>query len=77
MPRFYVGLSAGEKEIWKASNVAAEGNFLVMSSSRFPGRTPRPIERYKAALLALGKDADKGRQLVQILWLFRARRATQ
>jgi hypothetical protein len=70
MPRFYVGLSEGEKELWKASNVAAEGNILVTVELSFAGQDAKPLERYKAALLELGKEATKRRQLSKYCWVF-------
>jgi hypothetical protein len=70
MPRFYVGLSEGEKELWKASNVAAEGNVLITVELSFAGQDAKPLDRYKAALLALGKDATKRRQLSKYCWIF-------
>ena len=70
MPRFYVGLSEGEKEIWKASNVAAEGNILITVELSFAGQDAKPLERYKAALLELGKEATKRRQLSKYCWIF-------
>ena len=70
MPRFYIGLTAGEKEIWKATNAAAEGNFLVTVELSFAGQDPKPVERYKAALVALGKDATRRRQLSKYGWVF-------
>lgn len=70
MPRFYVGLTQDEKEIWKAANVAAEANFLITVELSFSGQDSKPAERYKAALLALGKDADKRRQLSKYSWIF-------
>ena len=70
MPRFYIGLTAGDKELWKAANVAAEGNFLVTVELSFAGQDPKPVERYKAALVALGKDATKRRQLSKYCWVF-------
>ena len=70
MPRFYIGLTAGEKEIWKATNVAAEGNFLVTVELSFAGQDLKPVERYKAALVALGKDATNRRQLSKYCWVF-------
>ena len=70
MPRFYIGLTEGEKELWKASNVAAEGNILITVELSFAGQDPKPVERYKAALLALGKDATKRRQLSKYCWIF-------
>ncbi len=70
MPRFYIGLTAGEKEIWKATNAAAEGNFLVTVELSFAGLDPKPVERYKAALVALGKDATRRRQLSKYGWVF-------
>ena len=69
MPRFYIGLTEGEKELWKASNVAAEGNILITVELSFAGQDPKPVERYKAALLALGKDATKRRQLSKYCWI--------
>jgi hypothetical protein len=70
MPRFYAGLTVDEKEVWSASNVAAEGNLLVSVELSFAGQDAKPLERYKAALLALGKDATKRRQLSKYCWLF-------
>ena len=63
MPRFYIGLTENEKEIWKAASVVAEANFLITAELSFSGQDPRPAERFKAALLALGKDATQRRQL--------------
>lgn len=70
MPRFYVGQAVDEKEIWKASNSAAEGNLLVTVELSFAGQDAKPLERYKAALLALDKEATKRRQLSKYSWLF-------
>ena len=70
MPRFYIGLAENDKEIWKASNVAAEGNFLITVELSFAGQDPKPAERYRTALLALGKDATKRRQLSKYAWVF-------
>ena len=70
MPRFYVGLSEGEKEIWKASNVVAEGTVVISVELSFSGQDAKPIERYKAALLALGRQATKRRQLSKYSWTF-------
>jgi hypothetical protein len=68
MPRFYVGLAKDEKEIWKATNAAAEGNFLI--TIELSGQDPRSAERYKAALTALDRDAAKRRQLSKYVWIF-------
>ena len=70
MPRFYIGLTHDEKELWRARNVAAEGNFLVTVELSFAGQDPKPVERYKAALLALDKDATQRRQLSKYCWVF-------
>ena len=70
MPRFYIGLSEGDKDLWKASNVAAEGNMLITVELSFAGQDAKPLDRYKAALLALGKDATKRRQLSKYCWIF-------
>jgi hypothetical protein len=70
MPRFYVGHAVDEKELWKASNVTTEGNLLVSVELSFAGQDAKPMERFKAALLALGKEANKGRQLSKYCWLF-------
>ena len=70
MPRFYIGLTEDEKELWKASNVAAEGNILITVELSFAGQDPKPVERYKAALLALGKEATQRRQLSKYCWIF-------
>jgi len=70
MPRFYIGLTVEEKELWKARNVAAEGNFLVSVELSFAGQDAKPVERYKAALLAIGKEATKRRQLSRYCWIF-------
>ena len=70
MPRFYVGLSENEKEIWAASNVVAEGNFLITVELSFSGQDAKPAERYKAALLAISKDAANHRQLTKYSWIF-------
>lgn len=71
MPRFYVGLAEGEKELWKASNVTAEGNVLITVELSFAGQDARPLDRYKAALLALGREATKRRQLSKYCWVFK------
>ena len=68
MPRFYVGLAKDEKEIWKAANAAAEGNFLI--TIELSGQDPKSAERYKGALTALDKDAAKRRQLSKYVWIF-------
>jgi len=70
MPRFYVGLTVNEKELWKAKNVAAEGNILITVELSFAGQDAKPLDRYKAALLALGKEATKRRQLSKYCWIF-------
>ena len=71
MPRFYIGLEEEGRELWKASNVSSEGNFLISVELSFSGQDPKPMERYKAALLALNRDATKRRQLSKYCWLFR------
>ena len=71
MPRFYIGHTVDDKEVWKASNVAAEGNILVSVELSFAGQDPKPLERYKAALLALGREATQRRQLSKYCWLFK------
>ena len=68
MPRFYVGLAKDEKEIWKATNAAAEGNFLI--TIELSAQDPRSAERYKAALTTLDRDAAKRRQLSKYAWIF-------
>jgi hypothetical protein len=70
MPRFYIGRTQDDKEVWKAANVAAEGNILITVELSFAGQDPKPMERYKAALVALGKDAPKRRQLSKYCWIF-------
>ena len=70
MPRFYVGLTVDEKELWKAANVTVEGNLLITVELSFAGQDAKPLERYKAALLTLGKEATKRRQLSKYCWLF-------
>ncbi len=70
MPRFYIGLTEDEKELWKARNDVAEGNYLVTVELSFAGHDPKPVERYKAALLALNKDATQRRQLSNYCWVF-------
>jgi hypothetical protein len=70
MPRFYVGLEDGEKELWKATNVTVEGNFVVMVELSFSGQDAKPLDRYKAAMLALSRDATKRRQLSKYAWVF-------
>jgi hypothetical protein len=70
MPRFYVGLTVDEKEIWKASNVTVEGNYLISVELSFSGQDAKPVERFKAALVALGRDANKRRQLTKYSWIF-------
>ena len=71
MPRFYVGHSEGEKELWNASNVAAEGNLMITVELSFAGQDAKPLDRYKAALLALDKEATKRRQLSKYCWVFK------
>ena len=70
MPRFYIGLSADEKELWKASNVASEGNILITVELSFAGQDAKPFDRYKSALLALDREATKRRQLSKYCWIF-------
>ena len=70
MPRFDVGLIEGEKEVWKAANVATEGNILLTVELSFAGQDAKPLERYKAALLELGRQATKRRQLSKYSWIF-------
>ena len=70
MPRFYIGRAEDEKEIWKAANAVAEGNIMVTVELSFSGQDAKPAERYKAAMLAIGKDAARHRQLSKYSWLF-------
>jgi hypothetical protein len=70
MPRFYIGLSQDEKEIWKASNVVVEANIMVTVELSFSGQDAKPAERYKAAMMAIGKDAARRRQLAKYSWIF-------
>ena len=70
MPRFYIGLEDGEKELWKAGNVTSEGNFVVSVELSFSGQDAKPLDRYKAAMLAISRDATKRRQLSKYSWLF-------
>jgi hypothetical protein len=70
MPRFYIGLADDEKERWKATNADAEGNFLVSVELSFAGQDAKPLEHYKAAMLALSRDATKRRQLSKYCWIF-------
>ncbi len=70
MPRFYIGLAEDEKELWKASNVTVEGNILITVELSFAGQDAKPVERYKSALLALGRQATKRRQLSKYCWIF-------
>ena len=70
MPRFYIGLTVDEKELWKATNAAAEGHILINVELSFAGQDAKPVERYKSALLALGRDATKRRQLSKYCWVF-------
>ena len=70
MPRVYIGLTEGEREVWKASNVATEGNILVTVELSFAGQDAKPLDRYKAALLELDKEATKRRQLAKYSWIF-------
>ena len=70
MPRFYVGLTVDDKEVWKASNVAVEASYLVSAELSFSGQDPKPAERFKAALVALGKEATHGKQLSRFCWVF-------
>jgi hypothetical protein len=71
MPRFYIGHTVDDKELWKASNVTAEGNILITVELSFAGQDSKPLERYKAALVALGRDATQRRQLSKYCWLFK------
>lgn len=70
MPRFYIGLADDEKELWKASNVTSEGNFIITVELSFAGQDAKPVDRYKAAMLALSRDATQRRQLSKYVWLF-------
>jgi hypothetical protein len=70
MPRFYIGHTVDEKELWKAQNAVAEGNYLISAELSFAGQDPKPVERFKAALVALGRDAHKRKQLTKYSWLF-------
>ena len=70
MPRFYIGQADDDKELWKASNVTVEGNILVAVELSFAGQDAKPVERYKSALLALGRQATKRRQLSKYCWVF-------
>lgn len=70
MPRFYLGLTEDDKEIWRANNAVAEGNFVVTVELSFSGQDARPLDRYKAAMVAIGKQAAKRRQLTTYSWLF-------
>ncbi len=70
MPRFYIGLTEDEKELWSATNIAVEGNFLVTVELSSESLDPKPVERYKAALLALANDATQRRQLSKYCWVF-------
>jgi len=70
MPRFYIGHTVDEKELWKATNAVAEGNYLISVELSFAGQDPKPVERYKAALVALNKDATTRRQLSKYCWIF-------
>ncbi len=69
MPRFQISETDDEKEIWRAKSVTIEGNFLIAVSLGF-GQDAKPVERFKAALIAIGKDARIGRQLSKYCWLF-------
>jgi|SRR5450759_2097278 hypothetical protein len=70
LPRVYIGLAEDGKEIWRASIVAAECNFLITAEPSFSGQDPKALERYKAVLLALGKDGTKLRQLSKWSWIY-------
>jgi len=70
MPRFYIGVTENEKEIWKAASTVAEANFLVTAELSFSGQDAKPAERFKAALLALGKEATQHRQIAKYCWIF-------
>lgn len=70
MPRFYIGRSENEKEIWKAASAVAEANFLITVELSFSGQDSKPAERYKTALLALGQDATQRRQLSKYASIF-------
>ncbi len=70
MPRFYVGYTEDDKEVWKAANVAAEANFLVTVELSFAGQDLKAVDRYKSALLALGREATERRQLSKYSWIF-------
>ena len=68
MPRFYVGLAENEKELWKATNAAAEGNFLI--AIELSGQDPKSADRHKAAIAALARDAATRQQLSKYVWIF-------
>jgi hypothetical protein len=71
MPRVYIGLTENGKEIWRASTVAAaECNFLVTVELSVSGQDPKPTERCKAALLALGKSTAARWNLSRYSWVF-------
>ena len=70
MPRFYIGHTVDEKELWKASNATTEGNLLIAVELSFAGQDSKPLDRYKAALVALGREATKRKQLSRYCWLF-------
>ena len=71
MPRVYIGVTENGKEIWRASTVAAaECNFLVTVELSLSGQDPKPTERCKAALLALGKSTAARWNLSRYSWVF-------
>ena len=70
MPRIYIGLTENGKEIWRASTVAAECNFLVTVDLSLSGQDPKPTERCNAALLALDKNTSARCKLSRYSWIF-------
>lgn len=69
MPRFQISSMDDEKEVWRAKSVTVEGNFLVFASFAF-GHGTKPAEQFKAALVALGREARDGRALSKHAWIF-------
>lgn len=69
MPRFQISQHEDERELWRAKNATVEGNYLVTVTLGF-GQDANPAEKFKAALVKLGREATLGKQLSKYCWLF-------
>jgi hypothetical protein len=69
MPRFQISEMDEDREVWRAKSATVEGNFLISVFIGF-GQDEKPMERIKAALMAIGKEATRAHQLTRYSWLF-------